>query len=185
MILSEIQRSIPPVLLLIFNRPDTTTKVMDVLRMYKTNVSLYCCGWPTLKQSREHAKTEATREIASTIDWPCQVKHYLEKKILVAAVLSAVLLIGFLNMSKKVLSWKTIVFLILVFSVLHRELLVRYRNDKRVMVISANHFHGANHQPSYSYFFSRYNHCWGWASWRRAWQLYDHNMSHWPVVAGI
>ncbi len=33
---------------------------------------------------------------------------------------------------------------------------------------------------NYSYFFSRYNHCWGWASWRRAWKHYDVAMQHWP-----
>ena len=30
-----------------------------------------------------------------------------------------------------------------------------------------------------SYFFSRYTHGWGWATWRRAWRLYDHEMSAW------
>ena len=34
--------------------------------------------------------------------------------------------------------------------------------------------------PKESYFFSRYNHVWGWASWRRAWKLYDVTMQAWP-----
>jgi hypothetical protein len=63
-----------------------------------------------------------------------------------------------------------------------QELLTRYRDDKRVMVIAGNHFHGAAHQPPYNYFFSRYPHCWGWASWRRAWQLYDREMSLWLAL---
>jgi len=28
----------------------------------------------------------------------------------------------------------------------------------------------------YSYYFSIYNHCWGWATWRRAWRLNDPDM---------
>jgi hypothetical protein len=32
----------------------------------------------------------------------------------------------------------------------------------------------------YSYYFSRYNHCWGWASWRNGWKHYDDQMSVWP-----
>jgi hypothetical protein len=34
----------------------------------------------------------------------------------------------------------------------------------------------------YSYYFSRYNHCWGWASWRRAWRLYDFAMTRWTDI---
>jgi hypothetical protein len=62
-----------------------------------------------------------------------------------------------------------------------KELLVRYRDDERVMVVAAKH-HGAVQRQPYSYFFSRYNHCWGWASWRRAWQHYDRDMALWPEL---
>jgi precorrin-6B methylase 2 len=31
----------------------------------------------------------------------------------------------------------------------------------------------------YSYYFSHYGHCWGWASWRRAWTKYDDSMQLW------
>jgi hypothetical protein len=31
-----------------------------------------------------------------------------------------------------------------------------------------------------SYFFSRYNHCWGWATWARAWRHFDFAMTDWP-----
>src|SRR5690606_25794702 len=48
--------------------------------------------------------------------------------------------------------------------------------------ISAQHFHGATHTPPQSYFYSRYGHCWGWATWRRAWKDYDGNMSLWPSL---
>ena len=30
-----------------------------------------------------------------------------------------------------------------------------------------------------SYYFSRYNHIWGWASWRRAWKHYNAEMDFW------
>jgi hypothetical protein len=32
-----------------------------------------------------------------------------------------------------------------------------------------------------SYYFSRYNHIWGWATWKRAWKLNDNEMSGWPI----
>jgi len=48
------------------------------------------------------------------------------------------------------------------------------------MHISGNNFQGGRKRTDYSYFFSKYNHIWGWASWRRAWQHYDVKMSTWP-----
>ena len=38
-------------------------------------------------------------------------------------------------------------------------------------------------RPSaYSYYFSRIPGCWGWATWRRAWQYYDMQMALWPAL---
>jgi hypothetical protein len=61
-----------------------------------------------------------------------------------------------------------------------QELLARYRDDSRIGSISSHHFH---RQPSggSSYRYSIYNHCWGWGSWRRAWQQYDYALSSWPA----
>ena len=58
---------------------------------------------------------------------------------------------------------------------------VGYGNDTRVWCISGSIFKMANTSDS-SYYFSRYNHHWGWASWRRAWRHYDSSLSQWPVL---
>lgn len=57
------------------------------------------------------------------------------------------------------------------------ELLERYRFDTRVMEIGGNNFlqKFPSNGPSYS--FSNHNFIWGWATWRRAWQLYDFKMT--------
>jgi hypothetical protein len=61
------------------------------------------------------------------------------------------------------------------------ELLNHYSEASHVMTISGN-----NYQPRprtrYSYYFSRYMHCWGWATWKSAWQHYDPEMSKWPKI---
>jgi hypothetical protein len=67
-----------------------------------------------------------------------------------------------------------------------RELLDRYRDDPRVMCVTGQSFEprrkGAGAEADY--YFSRYPLCWGWATWRRAWRLYDHGMSAWPTALG-
>ena len=44
------------------------------------------------------------------------------------------------------------------------------------MHISGNNFQDGITRGDGSYYFSRYNHIWGWATWRRAWKTYDVNM---------
>jgi len=46
------------------------------------------------------------------------------------------------------------------------------------MMISGFNFEGTT-PCNDSYFFSRYPHIWGWASWRRAWRHYDAGMREW------
>ena len=61
------------------------------------------------------------------------------------------------------------------------EMLERYRSDDRVAMITGCNLVSSHFQPKGSYFFSRYSHIWGWASWRRSWQLYDVAMTKWTA----
>jgi hypothetical protein len=63
-----------------------------------------------------------------------------------------------------------------------QDLLDYYRDDERIMAISGDNFQLGRKRTEYSYYFSRYNHIWGWASWRRAWQYYDVKMRLWQEI---
>ncbi|MFN2405220.1 MAG: glycosyltransferase family 2 protein [Pyrinomonadaceae bacterium] len=62
------------------------------------------------------------------------------------------------------------------------SLLHKYRDDEEVMVISGDNFHRGRKYGAFSYFFSRFVHVWGWASWRRAWKHYDVDMKQWQSL---
>ena len=59
-------------------------------------------------------------------------------------------------------------------------LLEYYRNDKRVMHIGGANFQDGITRGDGSYYFSNINHVWGWATWKRAWNLYDVDMKSYP-----
>jgi hypothetical protein len=61
-------------------------------------------------------------------------------------------------------------------------LLNRFVDDQRVASISGNNFQFGNKRSPYSYYFSRYTHIWGWATWRRAWHGYDADMKIWETL---
>jgi hypothetical protein len=60
------------------------------------------------------------------------------------------------------------------------ELLEHYRDNERVMCITGNNFQGGQRRGEASYYFSKYPHCWGWATWRRAWEHYSPDFGFWP-----
>lgn len=60
------------------------------------------------------------------------------------------------------------------------RLLDRYREDARVMMISGDNFQPARSPESY--YFSRWPHIWGWASWRNRWASFDAEITSWPLV---
>ena len=54
------------------------------------------------------------------------------------------------------------------------QMLTKYHDDRRVMSISGTSVGKFSHA---SYDFSRYQLCWGWATWRRSWKLYKPKIS--------
>lgn len=62
------------------------------------------------------------------------------------------------------------------------EMLAHYRDDERVMHVSGDNFVGRSAAAPYSYYFSKYTHASGWATWRRAWRHFDWAIARWPEL---
>ncbi|RIK51535.1 hemolytic protein HlpA-like protein [Candidatus Microgenomates bacterium] len=62
------------------------------------------------------------------------------------------------------------------------ELLEKYKDDKRIISITGNNFQPRKNQVKDSYYFSRYPHVWGWATWKRVWDQYDSDIVDWPKL---
>lgn len=170
------------ILFLVFNRPDTTGKVFEAIRKVRPARLYVAADGPREGRKGEAERCERARKIATSADWPCEVVTLFQEKNLGCRLAVSSAIDWFFEHVEEGIILEDDCVPDPSFFRFTQELLDRYRDDKRVMVISGNHFHGTAHKPSHSYFFSRYNHCWGWASWRRAWQLYDHEMSLWPEL---
>lgn len=166
-----------PVAFLIFNRPDLTQQVFDRIAEVKPKKLLVVADGPRFSQ--EEGICIQTRKIIQNVNWDCEViTNFSEINL------------GCKNRVSSGLDW---VFseveeaIILEDDCLPTEsffyfcqtLLERYRDDERVMHISGNNFQSSQSRTDCSYFFSKYTHIWGWASWCRAWKFYDVNMKTW------
>jgi len=173
---------ITPVCFLVFNRPETTSRVFEEIRRARPPKLLVVADGPRLDRPGEAEKCDAVRAIIEQVDWPCEVlKNYTNTNMGCKRRVSSGLDWVFETVPEAIILEDDCVPDPSFFRYVE-ELLTRYRDDERVMVIAALHFHGAAHTPPHSYFFSRYNHVWGWASWRRAWQYYDREISLWPAL---
>ena len=65
-----------------------------------------------------------------------------------------------------------------------RSMLGRYAGEARVGAVSGNCFLPQRVQAEGSYYFSRYFHVWGWATWARAWNSRNQAGHNWPS-AGV
>ncbi|WP_299402691.1 glycosyltransferase family 2 protein [Acaryochloris sp. IP29b_bin.148] len=174
-----------PVVFLVFNRPDSTEKVLNSIREVQPSQLLVIADGPRQNQVGEAEKCAKVREIIDTVDWECEVLKNFSDINLGPGIRIAT---GIDWVFKKV---EEAIFLEddclpnYTFFQFCEELLEYYRDDKRIMSISGNNFLFKNKvkgNDQYSYFFSKYHHCWGWASWRRAWSYYDYQMSDWDEV---
>ncbi|MBV5343931.1 nucleotide-diphospho-sugar transferase, partial [bacterium] len=64
-----------PVLLVIFNRPDTTLKVMEAIRKYQPKMLYVASDGARAEKHGEKEIVQNTRDLVlQNVDWPCEVK---------------------------------------------------------------------------------------------------------------
>ncbi|MEO1377473.1 MAG: glycosyltransferase family 2 protein, partial [Cyanobacteria bacterium J06635_10] len=169
-----------PVVFLIFKRPDTTQKAFNIIRQAKPSKLLVVADGPRKNRIGEAEKCDAARKIIDQVDWDCEVlKNYSDINLGCAKRVASGLDWVFDNVEDAIIIEDDCI-LNLTFFRFAEELLERYRNDSRIFSISAQNVQPINNFTDYSYYFSRYNHCWGWATWKRAWQYFDFEMKSWP-----
>lgn len=171
-----------PVAFLIFNRPDKTKLVFEEIRRAKPPILLVVADGPRTEKSGEADKCSAARAIIEKVDWPCKVlTNYSEVNLGCKMRVSSGLDWVFRTVEEAIVLEDDCLPHADFFRFCD-ELLDKYRDDDRVMMISGFNFLQEDKKDPHSYFFSKYPHIWGWASWRRVWRNYDVEMRLWPVL---
>jgi hypothetical protein len=172
-----------PVAFFIFNRPNVTRRVFDRIRNAKPSTLLVIADGPRGIHQEDQEKCRQVTEIVDTgVDWPCTVlKNYSETNLGCRKRVSSGLDWVFENVESAIILEDDCL-PDPTFFPFCEELLLRYQDDERIMMISGDNFQFGKTRTKDSYYFSRYAHIWGWASWRRAWRHYDAHMQNWPYI---
>ena len=170
------------VLLLIFNRPDTTRRVFEAVRRARPPRLYIAADGPRTTHPDDPARCAAARAIVADIDWPCEVFTLFRTTNLNCGVGPASAIDWFFRQEQEGIILEDDCVPAPSFFRFCEELLTLYRHDTRVMHIGGNNFSREARRPrpveADSYYFSTQVNSWGWATWRRAWQLYDFNLSN-------
>ena len=170
-----------PVVLIIFRRPDTTQKVFEVIRQVQPSKLLVIADGPRLDKPGEAEKCMAARKIIEQVDWNCQVlTNYSDINLGCKQRVSSGLDWVFERVEEAIILEDDCV-PDPTFFYFCQELLEQYRDETQVMQILGENTHGYQSQK-YSYYLSCYTFYCGWATWRRAWKLYDGSLKLWPQL---
>ena len=168
-----------PILFLVFNRPDSTAKVFEEIRKARPKKLYIGADGPRVNKLGESEKCNLTRIlIIDGIDWICEVRTLFRDQNLGCrdAVSSAIS--WFFEHEEEGIILEDDTLPDPSFFQYCEELLAYYRNDPSIMSISGSNLLGTWHYNKSSYFMA-HGGIWGWATWRRAWRLYDINMKDW------
>ena len=168
-----------PVAFIIFNRPDLTQIVFNAIRQAQPKQLFVIADGARFPEEAE--KCQRAKDIIKQVDWDCQVltnyaDHNLGCRQRVSSGISWVF-----EQVEEAIILEDDCLPDLTFFQFCEDMLVRYRDDTRVMSITGTNIQG-NLSLDFSYFFSRFALMWGWATWRRAWNLYDPRMLDWPSL---
>lgn len=169
-------------LLVIFNRPDSTRRVFETIRSARPRRLFIAADGPRSGHPDDAETVPKARSIGAGVDWDCDVRVlFRDQNIGCARNISSAINWAFQSADELIILEDDCVPASSFFPFC-TQLLERYRDDERVFVISGNNFHPGPPRTPYSYYFSRFNHCWGWATWRRAWSHFDLDMALWPEI---
>ncbi len=180
--LEELEQLRTPVLMIIFNRPQTTKSCLQAIAKVRPERLFVAADGPRPNRPDDIPNCQAARSMIDEIDWPCVVERdYAESNLGLRARVESSMAWVFNQVAEAIILEDDCI-ADPTFFYFCDELLEHYRDDPRIWTISGNHFPSGVMRRSYSYYFSRYIHIWGWATWRRTWQHYDGAMSAWPRV---
>lgn len=167
----------------IFKRPAETERVFkEIARARPSKLLIVADGAHADRDDEVEACRAARAVVLERVDWPCEVQtNFAETNLGCKTRISSGLDWVFSQVEEAVILEDDCLPHPSFFPFCD-EMLERYRTDERVMAISGDNFQRGRRRTPSSYYFSRYVHVWGWATWRRAWRHFDPEIERWATL---
>lgn len=161
------------VLFLVFNRPDTTKQVFEQIRIAKPPRLYIASDGPRSNKFGEKDTVDSVRNyVLQNVDWECEVKTLFRDVNLGCKYAVSGAISWFFEHEEQGIILEDDCLPSTSFFSYCENMLECYKDDDKVMMISGNNFIDSD-KIKQDYYFLTIPHIWGWATWRRAWDLYD------------
>jgi hypothetical protein len=169
-----------PVLMLVFNRPDTTQAVFNVIREVKPTKLYIASDGP--RNQEDQYKIKQVRGVLSQVDWDCEVYTLFRETNLGCGPAVSQAITWFFEHEEMGIILEDDCLPDSSFFPFCERMLNFYKDDTKVWHIAGSNFISKklNSDPDKwqvnSYYFSMFNNIWGWAGWRNRWNKYRFNI---------
>jgi len=155
--------------------------LLNILRDHRPAKIWLIADGPKEGRPEETDLCRQARQTAEKLtNWPCEVrKVYAETNLGLKQRFESGLDVLFSEESEAIILEEDC-HPLLDFIPFCEAMLARYRQEPKVGGISGNCFLPTGARVQGDYFFSRYLHIWGWATWARSWRAYDRARWAWP-----
>lgn len=171
-----------PVLLISFNRPETTLIVFERIREVKPSVLYLAFDGPRAGKEGECEKCMACRKIVEMVDWECELHTLFHEKNVGCGYGPSMAISWAFETAEKLIVLEDDCFPSISFFSFCEELLRRYEEDKRIWIIGGLSIHSkSKYFGAYDYLFSHHAHTWGWATWKNRWEQFDMFIKDAPI----
>lgn len=162
-----------PILFLVFNRPDPTGVVFERIRAARPRTLFVAGDGPRADVDGESKRCEEARRVATNVDWECQVHTRFQDRNLGPGPGVSSAISWFFEHVEQGIILEDDCAPSRTFFPFCEELLAYYEETAAVMHISGHNYQYGRKRGHGSYYFSKYAHVGGWATWGRAWSAYD------------
>jgi hypothetical protein len=166
-----------PILFLGYNRPDLTQKTLDRILEINPKFLFVSLDGPNSSKKNDVKNCKLVHEIINKISiTDCILKIRINKNNLGCKISVKSAIDWFFENVEYGIILEDDCFPSHSFFPFCKELLKKYQDNERISHISGSNFQYGIWRGFESYYFSKYTHIWGWATWRRAWKDYDISM---------
>ncbi|MBT4651923.1 MAG: nucleotide-diphospho-sugar transferase [Candidatus Pacebacteria bacterium] len=168
-----------PILLLMFNRPETTKVIWREIKKIQPSKLFIASDGPREGNSQDRKQCDQVKKIVCNIDWKCDVKRLYRKKNLGCKIAVSNAINWFFKHVGEGIILEDDCLPNSSFFIFAEKMLKKYKYNSKIFHISGNNSHSVKVDDDY--YFSKYPHIWGWATWKRAWEDYDVNINNWAT----
>jgi len=162
---------VPPVLIIAFNRPDSTRRVFSAVRAAKPSRLFLACDAPRPGKAGEAERVAEVRALVDAVDWPCEVRTKFPESNLGCGLGVSSAITWFLGEAGEGIILEDDCLPTPAFFRFCATMLERHRHDNRVATITGPNMAPLAKIPG-PHARSPITPTGGWATWRRAWEGY-------------